>query len=165
MGNDFVSGLCLGRKGADKYLLHRYCERAAFSATKEAILNEYWRAPFTAKTIAVLVEDKANGPAVIDALKSDVPGLLAITPQGGKVARANAIQPQHEAGNFYLPSPSLPGYEWVNAFVDLMVNFPGVPHDDDADAFTQGVNWFTTRENYEDPGISPAVGGNLRTFR
>jgi predicted phage terminase large subunit-like protein len=164
VGSDFVSGFCIGRKGANKYVFKRYNERVAFSGTKTAILNEYWRQPYVNKTIAVLIEDKANGPAVIDALRDEVPGLTPITPQGGKVARANAVQPQHESGNFYLPSPSMPGCEWVNDFVDLMANFPGVPHDDDVDAFTQGVNWFTTRENYEDPGVAPAVGGS-RTFR
>jgi predicted phage terminase large subunit-like protein len=100
-GTDFVAGHCIGRKGANKYLLHRVCERMGFGATKSRILNEYERASFRPKTIAVLIEDKANGPAVLDALENDVPGLTPITPQGGKVARANAVQPQHEAGNFF----------------------------------------------------------------
>ena len=30
----------------------------------------------------------ANGPAVIQALRHEVAGLIAITPEGGKVARA-----------------------------------------------------------------------------
>lgn len=164
VGTDYVSGLCIGRKGANKYLLGRRNERMTFSSTKDAVLNEYYQEPYTRKTVAVLVEDKANGPAIIDSLRDDVPGLTPVTPQGGKVARANAVQPQHEAGNFYLPSPSLEGCEWVNPFIDLMANFPGVPHDDDVDAFTQGVHWYTTRENYEDPGVAPATGG-ARTFR
>ena len=43
------------------------------------------------------MEDKANGPAVISALRHDVTGLIAITPEGGKVARAQAVSPQVES--------------------------------------------------------------------
>lgn len=162
-GTDFVSGLCIGRRGADKYLLGRVNERMGFSATKTAVMNGYNTQPFKRKTIAVLVEDKANGPAVIDALESDVPGLTPVTPQGGKVARANAVQPQHEAGNFYLPNPAIPGYEWVTDFVDLFARFPGVKHDDDVDAWTQGVTWFMTRENFQAESPEPYTGGG-RSF-
>lgn len=157
--SDFVAGHLIGRKGANKYLLGRVCERMGFGATKTRILNEHSRAPFVRKTIAVLIEDKANGPAVIESLEDDVPGLTPISPQGGKVARANAVQPQHEAGNFYLPSPTMPGFEWVNDFMDLFAKFPGVKNDDDIDAWTQGVNWFQTRENEQRESQSPAVGG------
>lgn len=158
--SDFVAGHCIGRKGASKYLLARVCERMGFSATKSRIENEASRKPFASKTIAILVEDKANGPAILDALEEDVPGLTPITPQGGKVVRAHAVQPQHEAGNFYLPSPTLPGFEWVNDFTDLFAKFPGVTHDDDIDAWTQGVTWYSTRENFKRASVSPATGGN-----
>lgn len=163
LGSDPVSGLCIGRRGANKYLLDRVNDTMSFSKTKAAIENAATKLPFKRKLVATLVEDKANGPAVIDALEDVVAGLIAVTPQGGKVVRANAVQPQHEAGNFYLPSPTLPGYEWVNDFVELFAKFPGVPHDDDVDAWTQGVNWFTSRENFEEPSPEPAVGG-VREF-
>ena len=44
-----------------------------------------------------LVEDKANGPAVISALQHDMSGLIPITPEGGKVARAQSVSPQVES--------------------------------------------------------------------
>lgn len=160
-GSDFVAGHCIGRKGADKYLLHRVNAQLSFTKSKTSLANERQR--FLNKTIAILVEDKANGPAIIDALKESIPALTPITPQGGKIARAYAIQPQHEAGNFYLPSPTMPGFEWVNKFVDTFASFPGVPNDDDIDAWTQGVHWFTTRENYKAPSAAPSTGGQ-RTY-
>lgn len=163
VGSDFVSGLCVGRRGANKYLLARVNDRMSFSATKTAVVNNHARAAFKTRTIAVLVEDKANGPAVLDALEADVPGLIAITPQGGKIVRANAVQPQHEAGNFYLPSPTMEGFEWVHDWVELFAKFPGVPHDDDVDAWTQAVNWFMTREGLKKASPAPYTGGG-RTF-
>jgi phage terminase large subunit-like protein len=51
------------------------------------------------KATLKLVEDKANGPAVIQALRHDISGLVAITPEGGKVARAQAVSPQVESCN------------------------------------------------------------------
>ena len=53
----------------------------------------------------------------------------------------------------------MPGFEWVNDFIDTMAKFPSVPHDDDVDAWTQGVNWFTTRENFKKASPAPAVAG------
>jgi predicted phage terminase large subunit-like protein len=120
LGSDSVAGLCIGRKGADKYLLARVSEKMTFSKTLTQVQVCRDMPSFARRTVAVLVEDKANGPAVIDTLKDKVPALIAITPQGGKKARANAVQPQHEAGNFYLPSPELPGCEWVEDVLELL---------------------------------------------
>ena len=36
---------------------------------------------------AKLIEDKANGSAVIQMLQREIPGLLPVNPGGGKVAR------------------------------------------------------------------------------
>jgi phage terminase large subunit-like protein len=54
-----------------------------------------------------LVEDKANGPAVISMLGRTVPGIVPEEPHGGKEARAAAVSPLVEAGNVWLPSPEL----------------------------------------------------------
>lgn len=161
LGSDNVAGLCIGRRGADKYLLARVSEKMTFSKTLTQVEVCRNSPQFAKKTIAVLVEDKANGPAVIDTLKDRIPALLPITPQGGKVARANAVQPQHEAGNFYLPDPQLPGCEWVEDLVDLFSRFTGAQGgvDDDVDAWTQGVQWFNTRESVEVDSPEPAVAG------
>jgi len=163
--SDFVVGHCWGRKGANKYLLSRVCERMSFTATKRMVQSERERVCFLPKTIAILIEGAANGPAVIDSLKEVVPGLISVTPQGGKVARAFAMQPEQEAGNVWLPSPTIPGFEWVDqaingqkSYIDLMSNFP-MPPDDDVDAMTQGINWYRTREGYVPPAVAPVVGG------
>lgn len=157
--SDYVAGLCIGRKGSKKYLLKQVLERLTFSETKTRMLMEAKRFDFATKTVAVLVEEKANGAAIIDALKDDIAGLTPITPQGGKVVRAHAIQPQHEARNFYLPDPTLQGNQWVYAFIDTFNGFPNVRHDDAVDAWTQGINWFATRENYAAPSAEPYITG------
>ncbi len=66
-------------------------------------------------TIAKLIEEKANGSAVIQMLSRELPGILPVTPEGGKVARAAAVSPLIEA-NIYLPHPDYA--PWVKDFVE-----------------------------------------------
>jgi predicted phage terminase large subunit-like protein len=89
------------------------------------------------QTIAKLVEDKANGSAVIQMLGHEIPGLLPVNPQGGKIARAQAIAPLVEAGNVYLPHPD--NAPWVNDFIEECVQFPNSAYDDQVDAMTQAL--------------------------
>lgn len=139
--SDFVAIQVVGRKGADKYLVKRTKARMGFAATVLAVRATRALYP---KALAILIEDKANGSAVIETLKVELPGVIAIEPDGGKVARAYAIQPQHEAGNFYLPDPSID--KEVEIFLSELASFPNGQNDDETDAWTQAVNWYASRE-------------------
>ena len=88
------------------------------------------------------MEDKANGPAVIQELRHDVDGLIEVTPEGGKIARAHAVSPQVEAGNIYLPHPACA--PWIEAFVEETAAFPNGRYDDQVDAMTQALNRMRT---------------------
>lgn len=77
---------------------------------------------------AKLVEDKANGPAVIQELKQEMGGLIAITPEGGKLARARAVSNHVESRNVYLPHPAL--RPWVDPFIEEATAFPNGRNDD-----------------------------------
>lgn len=132
--SDFVAGQVLGKKQVNKYLLDYQKERMDITGTMAAIQRMTAKWP---KAHAKLIEDKANGPAVIQMLRSKLDGLIAVEPQGGKVARANAAAPSVESGNVYLPHPSL--YGWVDEFIASCAAFPNGSNDDDVDAFTQAV--------------------------
>ena len=84
------------------------------------------------------MEDKANGAAVIQELGHDVPGLIAVNPEGGKMARAQAVSPQVESGNVYLPHPAL--VSWVDDLIEEAAAFPHGRNDDQVDAMTQALN-------------------------
>jgi predicted phage terminase large subunit-like protein len=88
-------------------------------------------------SLAKLIEDKANGSAVIQMLSSEIPGILPVNPEGGKVARATAVSPLIEAGNVYLPHPQF--MPWVNEFIEECAAFPNGAHDDQVDAMTQAL--------------------------
>ena len=111
-------------------------------ATVRAVrqLSAKWRG-----TVAKLVEDKANGSAVIQMLVHEIPGILPVTPEGGKVARAAAVSPLIEAGNVYLPHPSYA--PWVTDFIEECAAFPNGAHDDQVDAMTQALlRWNMVQE-------------------
>lgn len=132
--SDFVVGQVWGRKGANKYLLDQVRDRMDFTKTIAALLSMSARHP---RTYTKLVEDKANGPAVIATLKNSVSGLVAVEPEGSKEARLSAVAVEFEAGNVLLPHPD--EAPWVRDFIEELVNFPNAAHDDQADACSQAL--------------------------
>ena len=89
------------------------------------------------EAVRKLIEDKANGPAVIAMLKHQLTGLIPVNPEGGKEARAHAVSPQIEAGNVYVLDPEVA--PWVGGFIDECAAFPQGAHDDQVDAMTQAL--------------------------
>lgn len=153
-GSDYVVGQVWGRFFADKYLLHQVRAKLEFTETVKAVQElTAWvedRLP-KHRGHAKLVEDKANGPAVISTLRRTVPGLIAVDPGplGGKVARARAVAPEIESGNVFLPGAAssdgsdydrtfTPG--WVQQLVEECAAFPNASNDDQVDALSQALS-------------------------
>src|ERR1700692_241860 len=132
--SDYVVGQLWARKGGLFLLGDQFRERTDCPGTVKAVraMTEKWPA-----TMAVLIEDKANGSAVIQMLAHEIPGLLPVNPQGGKIARAAAVSPLIEAGNIYLPHPEWA--PWGKDFIEECVQFPNGDHDDQVDAMTQAL--------------------------
>lgn len=136
-GADRVVMAAYGKKGADKYLIDQVADVMDFPTALKAFKA------FVAKHSDIyehLIEDKANGPAVIASVKHEIPGVIAVEPQGGKVARLAAVSPDYEAGNVYYPDPSIA--PWINDHITEMVNFPKWPKDDRVDAESQALQRF-----------------------
>ena len=152
---DFVVGQVWGRKGADKYLLDQVRDRMDFPATVQAVRSLSAKWPQARNK---LVEDKANGPAVIATLKNEIPGLIAVNPEGGKVVRAQAASPDIEAGNVYLPDPSVA--PWVHDFIEECAAFPNGANDDQVDAMTQALIRFANKST-NTTGIEILRGAKL----
>src|SRR5262249_10647373 len=133
--SDFVVGQVWARFGADVYLLDQVRDRLDFPATAQAVRSLSARWP---QAHAKLVEDKANGPAIIAQWRSVVPGLIPINPQDSKYARASAVAPFVESGNAYLPDPALA--PWIDEYVVEHTSFPNATHDDQVDATTQALH-------------------------
>lgn len=134
--SDFVVGQVWGIAGAGRYLLDQVRGHMSFSRTLEAIRQISAKWP---RATRKLVEDKANGTVVIDTLKSEIPGLIAVEPEGGKQARAHAVSAFVEAHNVYLPADA----PWVAMFIEEAAQFPNGAHDDQVDACTQALNYLS----------------------
>ncbi len=87
---------------------------------------------------AKLIEDAANGPAIISTLKTRMGGVIAVRPDGGKEARLSAVTPMIEAGNVYFPHPHV--FPWVNVLIAELLSFPKAAHDDQVDALSMALN-------------------------
>lgn len=130
--SDWVVGQVWLRRGVNSYLLDQMRERAGFARSCQMMRDLTARWP---QAVAKLVEDKANGPAILNALRSTVGGLIPVEPEGSKYARAEAVTPFVEARNIWLPSAELA--PWVSDLVEEAAGFPNAAHDDQVDCLTQ----------------------------
>jgi predicted phage terminase large subunit-like protein len=162
-GSDYVVGQVWARKGDTYYLVDQRRDRLSFTNTVQAIRDLCAKWPESRRK--VLVEDKANGSAVIDTLKTEIPGIEAVTPDGGKTSRAQAVTPLCESGQVLLPADAV----WVQDLLVELKDFPLGSHDDQVDTLTQAINHGggsgvkRKRSRYSAP--RPAtVSGGIRVF-
>ena len=131
--SDYVSIQVWGKRAQGYYL--RYClnKRLNFPDTVEAIKTIYRLFP---RARIVLIEEAANGPAIIQTLQREM-FIIPVTPLGGKISRVNAISPAIESGHVFLPDPAKA--PWVSDYVDQWTAFPNSKYDDMVDATSQAL--------------------------
>ena len=140
--SSFVVGQVWGRKGADKFLLDQIRKRMDFSETCRQLIALSAKWPRAARK---LVEDKANGPAVINHLKSVVSGLIAMPKDISKEAALQAASPDFESGNVYVPDKD--ANPWVKDFIEELATFGVSAFTDQCDAASQAVNYFRAKHS------------------
>lgn len=138
--SDFVVGQVWGKAGGQFFLLDQMRGRWGFVETVERVKQLCAMYP---QAVTKLVEDKANGTAVIDSLRRAIHGIIPVNPTNSKTARAHSITPLWEAGNVLLPSPQM--CPWVEAYISELLQFPMGAHDDQIDAMTQALNHFISK--------------------
>jgi predicted phage terminase large subunit-like protein len=132
--SDYVVGQAWGKKGPNFYLLDQLRAKMAFVDTCAAFKKMARDWP---QAVEKLVEDKANGPAVIDALKREMYGIIAVEPEGSKISRAHSITGVFESGHVFLPRYSI--NNWRKDYENELLSFPSGMHDDQVDSTTQGI--------------------------
>lgn len=133
--SDFVVGGVWHQNGYEVTLLDMIAIRADVVGTCQAMLELSMKWP---QAHLKLVEDKANGPAVISVMRKKIGGIVEYQPKGSKLARAYAVAPFCEAGNVFLPSPSMA--PWISEYVTQMASFPNAANDDMVDMTTQALS-------------------------
>jgi predicted phage terminase large subunit-like protein len=145
--SSFVVGGLWGVLGANRYLIDIVRDQMDFTNTIRAVKTFGAKYP---SVIEKLVEDKANGTAIINTLKNEIPGFIEWNPQG-KVVQAIGVSPLVEAGNVFIPDPQFNGsyivdnktYQcdpsWVNDYINELAKFPNGKNDDQVDMTTNAL--------------------------
>lgn len=118
------------RQGPNHYLVNQWRGKRDYKKTK-ALCREKFEDYPEART--KLIEEKANGAAIINELSDRFSGIIPVRPQGSKTARAMSVQGIVEAGNVFLPENA----DWREDFIDEAGRFPWAENDDQVDAMTQ----------------------------
>ncbi len=143
MTSDYVVGTVWGRYGIDMYLLDMVRRQMNIVDTIAAIerLSEKWP-----KARLKLIEDKANGPAIIQLMRNKIPGLVPIPATKSKAGRAQATMSDFESGHIFIPHPSVHRWSWdvINEFT----SFPNGIHDDIVDSCVHAINRFQSTTSY-----------------
>lgn len=130
--NDYVAITVWGKKENRIYLVDLINDRLNFTATIRAIEMMKMRHP---RVSNILIEDKANGTAIIQVLSNRMFGITPVTPHESKEARVDAISFAVECGNVYLPKDK--NFTWE--FIDQCAAFPNGKHDDIVDSMSQAL--------------------------
>ena len=139
--SDYVVGQVWGRKGSSFYLIDQFRGRWDFVKTVEQFCIAVAKYPWV---VSKLVEEKANGAAVLSVLQKKVIGMIPIKPKESKEARAFAVTPLWEGHNIYLPPKDQ--FPWVEQdFLTELASFPSGAHDDQVDAMTQALSFLSTK--------------------
>jgi predicted phage terminase large subunit-like protein len=110
-------------------------EKLSFVATLAAVESWHKRDPAISDK---LIEDKANGPAVMSALETAIPGIIPVTPLGSKESRVIACTPVFARKGLYLRR----GQGWTEEAFNQLTRFPKYGADDIVDVITQALGYF-----------------------
>lgn len=135
--SDYVAILVIGVKGRKRFVLdvvNAHLDAAATEAAIRRLRDKH--GPIN----ATIVEDKANGPAVIQRLKANIPGVIEINPKGGKIARMFAAASEWQAGDWYVDRNAA----YTPLLVEQLTTFPASRKDDMVDAMTQAACWLSS---------------------
>jgi predicted phage terminase large subunit-like protein len=151
----YVVGQVWGKLKADYYLIDQFRQRIGFSDTLKAVQAMKAKHPDTSE---ILIEDKANGPAVIDALRREVGGIIPMSPRGSKESRASAISYLFEAGNVYIYNR----LQGLDDYIEELTSFPSGVNDDQVDATSMALDYLDRKMRLDLGKIR--TGAEIRVF-
>lgn len=149
--SDFVAITIWGLCHNEVYLWKLINKRMGFVATTDKIKQLCKEFP---NIDQLIIEDKANGSAIIDTLHyvPDIPTVIGVNPVGGKYSRAQAVSPFVSTGCVHVPTDwsdeEIREVEWNGQergllphqmFIAQHSRFPFMKNDDMVDSTTQAL--------------------------
>jgi predicted phage terminase large subunit-like protein len=113
------------------YLIDVWRQRVDYPALKASVqgLAKKWGAR------RVLVEDTGAGTSLVQELRGEVSGIIAVKPEGDKASRMAVASAKFEAGQALLPERAT----WLPDLEAELFVFPGSRHDDQCDSISQAL--------------------------
>jgi predicted phage terminase large subunit-like protein len=141
--NDYSACSTLSEGLTGTFLRDVYRKRLGFPDLERMVIQQYERM----RPSAVLIEDKASGPSLIQSLrrKTSIPIIAVDVPntKDWKTQRINELAPYVETWRFHLPIAA----SWLDDTVHELTAFPFATHDDIADSVAQGLRRLLQREH------------------
>jgi predicted phage terminase large subunit-like protein len=134
-GHDNVSIDAWGYASPNFYLLDHIAKPFSFQDSL-AVIRQF---AARHKPSAILVEDKANGSAIMSVLRENLSGIVPILPKESKIARAESVADKINAGNVQIPRFA----SWADEWIAELASFPNGKHDDRVDSMTQAIHYLT----------------------
>lgn len=140
VASDYVVGQVWATDGQRFYLVDQVRDQMDIVATMQSM--EGLTAKWPQSKRERVIENKANGPAVISMFRRrGTGGLIAWPPKGtphpGKVEKAHAVVPIFAAGDVFLPPATLA--PWIGDFREELAKFPRGANDDQVDGCTMAI--------------------------
>lgn len=135
--SDYSCGQSWGMNSIGYYLRDMMHKKMEYTELRRAIIEMYNRD----HPHVVLIEDAASGQSVGSDLLASTRIPIKLVPTGGisKELRAEKCSPLFEAGKVFFPE----GKQWMHEYLDCMMMFPVVVHDDQVDATSQALNYMS----------------------
>lgn len=157
--SDYVACGVWGMRDNKFYLLDILRDRLDFPSSVRAVKDMMKKWPITD---AILIEDKANGPAAIQVLSEYYDNVVPVSPMGGKVARAAAASVYVEMHLVHIPDPTDThhniNYKLIQPFIDEVGKFPNAEFDDQTDQMSQAIIYLKGDEEFISKWVA-AYGG------
>ena len=119
------------------YILGHMKERLKFTSLLSRIITMHDAWTQYELPIYHIVEEKANGSAVLYVMREKVAGFIPYDPGNqDKVTRMKLVTPYIESGNVYMPRDESVA-PWALDMLNDLLKFPFLEHDDIPDAFSQ----------------------------
>jgi predicted phage terminase large subunit-like protein len=133
--NDYSVGILFGHGAYGTFIERVVRQRLQYPELKRVMVAEWQARPGH----VLLIEDKVSGKSLAqDLIRNTNLPVLPVKPAGDKVFRASLCSPYVESGRVSLKEDE----PWIADFLEETSMFPQFAHDDQVDAFSQGMNHF-----------------------
>jgi predicted phage terminase large subunit-like protein len=137
-GTSYAVGQVWARKGVDYYIIDQVRKKMDFIEQIREITSLSNCYPLA---MTKCIEDAADAQAVKATLDQAVPGILLVPARGSKEARLASVAGIIESGHVYLPANA----PWIDDFIFELTSFPSTVNDDQVDACSHALSYFTSR--------------------